>query len=184
MSKEIKDYLHLYLGCVCVVSNRPAILNTVSTHPKMDTAVVRFTDTDDETDWAVLNDLSEIIPLLRPLNSITEEEILEVCKVACPKIFGAYRFKKWKVEKIIPWDDFSKNYEVTNEKSDYSFSVDLMDGDICLYDEKDFEPTMIDQNYRFWYLKNYFDIFGLIEARIAGRLTTPGAQSLSDTADQ
>jgi hypothetical protein len=72
--KNLKDYFPLYLGCPCMVDGRPAIIDSVSTNKHIDTVTAQFTDTNDEYDWAVYNDLSDIKPLLRPLSDMTEEE--------------------------------------------------------------------------------------------------------------
>jgi hypothetical protein len=82
--KNLKDYLHLYLGCHCVVDGRPAIIDSVSTNKHIDTVTAQFTDTNDQYDWAVYNDLSEVKLLLRPLSDMTEQEFKEIFKPIQP----------------------------------------------------------------------------------------------------
>ena len=145
-----KDVAHLYLGCEFVMK----IKGTDSLTGKM----VFSTDALSAT---LTNGVDKItpIPLLRPLDSMTEEEVLTVCKLACKSIYGDYRFSKWAVERspheLCHWD-------VTNKRSGHSFTVSSIDGDVLLYDGEDIDPVYIDSNYRFWYLKQGFDLFSLI----------------------
>lgn len=101
----------------------------------------------------------DIKPLLRPLDSMTEEEVLTACKLACKSVYGDYRFSKWDVERS-PYE--LCHWDVTNKRSGYSFTVSSIDGDVLLYDGEDIDPVYIDSNYRFWYLKQGFDLFSLI----------------------
>lgn len=66
MKKELKDYLHLYLGCLCykrlstVTNKRPQVLTT------------RLYD------WAIGGIRCQtIIPILRPLSDMTDGEMQE-----------------------------------------------------------------------------------------------------------
>lgn len=166
--KQLIDYLHFYLGCDL----------------KTDTGVVKLIAVQKEvipcTDYRVIclngnvtHELKgEFKPILRPLSDMTEDEILEVCKLFSPTAWGEYRFKKWVAKKDPKSNDSWISYDVTNENSTYSFTVDLIDGDIMLYDDDDYEPIHVDNNYRFWYVRNGFDIFGLIGSGLAIDKTT------------
>lgn len=109
-------------------------------------------------------DLGKIKPILRSITDMTPDECLEICQIASPTAWGDYRFKKW-VAKLDPKsnDKSWKAYDVTNENSPYSFVVDLIDGDVMLYDEGDNDLALMNHNYRFWYILNAFDILGLIK---------------------
>jgi hypothetical protein len=70
MSKEIKDYLHLYLGCEAMYGDRKIVicgLNINSQHIQNIVGQETFL-------------IKEIKPLLRPLNDMTEEEFNEFKK--------------------------------------------------------------------------------------------------------
>jgi len=167
--KELKKYLHLYLGCQLLV------LKTND--------IVSFDDLDGGQTWPIWTRdkkycspkgccangfrFSEIKPILRPLSDMTEKEALEVCKLASPTAWGDYRFKKWTATLDPKSNNSWKAYDVKNENSPYSFIVDMIDGDITLWDEGDYENSLLNQNYRFWYLTKHFDLFGLIEAGLA-----------------
>lgn len=152
MSKEIKDYLHLYLGCELERGGRVtgALL--------------------DAANEAAFNAWEDCRPILRPLTDMTEEEVLELCKVASPEIFGDYRFSKWIVERS-PHEYC--HWTVSNKNSLDYFNISSVDGDVDIYGKDgEFDPTNIDSNYRFWYLKKGFDIFDLILEGLAIDKTT------------
>lgn len=79
MEKNIKDYLHLYLGCECILHDSFSRFD--GCHKLTG---VSYDDT--KKDWWAYFENSEIghspcnyvIPLLRPLSDITEEEMREV----------------------------------------------------------------------------------------------------------
>lgn len=161
---KFKDVAHLYLGCevkspfmgknqkLCGVSK----ILMPEGHYELD-PVIEFNCNGRyevrPTIWGGVK------PLLRPLDSMTEEEVLTICKLACESVYGDYRFSKWSVERspheLCHWD-------VNNKRSLYSFTVSSIDGDVLLYDGEDIDPVYIDSNYRFWYLKQGFDLFSLI----------------------
>lgn len=159
--KEISDYLHYYpkvfvLICEPGIEPVSAYLEGYDWYSNL--AICERTNYDPT--W--------IKPILRRLEDITEEEILKVCKLASPEAFGDFRFAKWEVNKDPKWGKDWKAYLVTNKNAEYEFVVDVIDGDITIYHKDgDYEPTIINNNYRFWYLKNFFDIFGLIDDNLA-----------------
>jgi hypothetical protein len=68
---ELKDYLHLYLGCEMKFDKFTGTLTQIQKHP-----------TDDTYDWYMVscsnwheNDFSKYKPILRPLNDMTHEEL-------------------------------------------------------------------------------------------------------------
>lgn len=73
--KNIKDYLHLYLGCEIVWKDKRGYWFPENrTH-------IEFTNTKDRIIYMIL--LSEAKPLLRPLSDITEEELRQCSIVYC-----------------------------------------------------------------------------------------------------
>ena len=151
MNKDIKDYLHLYLGCMV---QHPALSN-----PRELTA-----------SWMVslIDKGIEVKPILRPLSDMTEEECLRLCEFTSPTIFGDFRYKKWKVIKEREWDETQKNYAVKREGDEHSFTIDCIDGDIFLWcDDEYIDAPYMNFNYRFELLKMEFDLFGLIDEGLA-----------------
>lgn len=165
MNKDIKDYLHLYLGCEVIIKpadddRRIGLFIGYADEHRL-SARIKFRSNTPEGRVNLLF----LKPILRPLSDMTDEEVLELCKVASPEIFGDYRFSKWKAERspheICHWT-------VSNKNSLDWFNVSSADGDVDIYGKDgEFDPTNIDSNYRFWYLKKGFDLFGLIESGLA-----------------
>lgn len=75
--KDIKDYLHLYLGCRALLPNGK--IDTLD-YVEIEQGVYfpsKGTDTEDFGH----NLLSEVKPILRPLSDMTEEEMLEAVSI-------------------------------------------------------------------------------------------------------
>jgi hypothetical protein len=81
MKKELKDYLHLYLGCECRLDNKEKgkLIGFDSRLHDSEVEMVCFTIwMDKENDWTVYNDdanFDRIKPILRPLSDMTEDEL-------------------------------------------------------------------------------------------------------------
>jgi hypothetical protein len=75
-NKNIKDYLHLYLGC-------KGIVKTVA---EFGTKLVAWTDSNDLRDGVTLEDAYryDFKPILRPLSGITEQELRDFIKITTP----------------------------------------------------------------------------------------------------
>lgn len=156
----IKDYLHFYIG---------QDVDVLRKYPNGDSQVLKLV-LDAYTYMNIVDGSfkdSEVKLVLRPLSDMSEEEILEVCKLASPEAFGDYRFSKWKVQLDPKSDNVWQAWEVTNERSSYCFMVYAQDGDVYLYDGDDIDTSLINANYRFWYLSKGFDLFGLQEKGLA-----------------
>lgn len=94
---------------------------------------------------------------LRPTVSMTDEEVLTLCKFVDPIGFGDYRYSKWQVEKDIK----NSVFKVTNKKSKHSFDIYWCDGSITVYETYDdgscdVDP-IINNTYWEWYYRNGFD---------------------------
>lgn len=153
---KFKDVAHLYLGCEVAIDYEPI------KYPNNGMLIDCVTSVSGDgigTSNGEFVSFDKAKPLLRPLDSMTKEEVLTICKLACESVYGDYRFSKWSVERspheLCHWD-------VNNKRSLYSFTVSSIDGDVLLYDGEDIDPVYIDSNYRFWYLKQGFDLFSLI----------------------
>lgn len=155
---KFKEVAHLYLGC--------EVEWGFDGRKKKGELVGK----DERYGWQVFDPSNVIVPyqqcrielikpLLRPLSSMTDEEVLAICKRACENVYGDYRFSKWTVGKspheMCHWD-------VTNKSSRHSFTVSSIDGDVMLYDGQEVDHVYINSNHRFWYLKHGFDLFDLI----------------------
>jgi hypothetical protein len=147
MEKKLKDYLHLYLGCQLLV------IETGDT--------VSFDEIDTTSLWQVWTKdrkyittggngftYEEIKPILRPLDTMTEEEMKD----------------------FIGWDKINEMYkEVSFEKRklgiEVNYGIDTGEGiehqshTICFYE--------LSATQFLWLLKNHFDIFSLIPSNLA-----------------
>ena len=81
-----------------------------------------------------------------------------------PEAFGDYRFSKW----VAVRDEANFCYNVTNEKSDMSFHVDIEEMHIKVYEDgNDAYPGLENHTYFTEYLRMEFDVFSLIPAGLA-----------------
>lgn len=77
MKKDIKDYIHLYLGCDVIVHNTiRATLNLLNHDHRI--AVVKLSEAFGQTLSVMYNEVK--LPL-RPLSDMTEEEKVEIFQV-------------------------------------------------------------------------------------------------------
>lgn len=102
MGKNTKNYLSLYLGCECIADGRPAIIDSVSQHPAIDTVTARFTDTDQDDDWSVYNNLADVKPVLWPVieETLSDDVLVELW----PVIGGAphlFEYGKDELKKVL-----------------------------------------------------------------------------------
>lgn len=72
--KDIKDYLHLYLGCEATTDSG-LIGNLITINHEASIAIIRINP---EAGQTISKMYSEIKPILRKLSSMTDEEIDEV----------------------------------------------------------------------------------------------------------
>lgn len=83
MNKKREDYLHLYLGCECAVSESEYYEAGTGKLVRIDiedsqSVVISANTLHDRTMYCVEADVSDIKPLLRTLSSMTEEEKIEL----------------------------------------------------------------------------------------------------------
>lgn len=122
-----------------------------------------------KVDWKLLRDIqndnwlgNEATPtellLLRPISSITPEQVFALCKIAYPLEFGDYRFSKWEVSadpsNSKNWD----GYFIKNANATHQFLFDAIDGEIICTNTQTGEVAIANQTYRQWYFENGFAI--------------------------
>lgn len=168
--KEIKDYLHLYLGCRCEVETYMATCDWGMNRVEKLTAQILA---------GVHGKRNKVIKLfLRQLSSMTEEEIYDLINSMCPD----------DIEDIPEKDeyDFEMFYNDGGNMvdsdvavgSDYScrcyegqISI-THDGTIHCFDEKGEKEIMVNVPRAYHYLlSKHFDLFGLIDAGLAIDIT-------------
>lgn len=113
----------------------------------------------------MLNDINDGIFLvtsfkliLKPLTSISDEQILHLCKFVCPNEFGDFRYSNWTITESTSNDRFQHNKEIRNEKTNYHFEIDLIDGCISLYEQGETSSSWFPPSYRDWYFINHFAV--------------------------
>ncbi len=132
MKKDIKDYLHLYLGC-------PAEIHGYNT---------KIVDKVTSSSLTMITKGCKIVPILRPLSDMTEQEAMELGKLLLLIPHGqisAYKntFGKW----CVKWSEHYKDHW-------------CIDGEI------------FNQHQTIYLLKEGFDLFELIADGLAIDKTT------------
>lgn len=144
--KTLESILHMYLGCdVMTEDNRVGRLAGIDLCQKDNSITmltIRYSD-DTEDDWTVINDdgyFSRLKPILRPLDSMTEEEAKDLYDQMYPDVPRRDDFKA----RII---------------------IDQVTGTGVYYEGK---VSIIDYvNWYPWLLSKSFDLFGLIDSGLA-----------------
>lgn len=164
--ENILDYLHYYVNSEVRITSITADIDN-----KLNRGIMNINGVLTSKLLSNLYKYSNIVTNIRQLDTITDEECLELCKHCNETTWGDYRFNKWYVERNTP--NQSKDWKTIEVKrvdgSDY-FQIDLLDGEVHIYyDEPLWDKKKYDEcadpipNYRFWYLKKGFDIFELKE---------------------
>ena len=96
--------------------------------------------------------------LLTPLSKISDEEVLELCKLYSPEIYGDYRYKKWYIEQDGTKSDTCNTVDVKRQSDTYYFQLDKIDGEMRLYDEEMIDSASVNHYYHQWYFMNGFAI--------------------------
>lgn len=170
MKKNIKDYLHLYLGCECVLDcidvKAKTILIGCHTNGNYQVAHAHY----NQDYWQA----KYINPILRPLASMTDEEMIEVIQLTTPD----------HIEDKPTAEDYDLDIF-------YNDGGNMVDGDVeiganysCICYEGQIairkcgsvhffdESGNIENAYNLptmykYLLSKHFDLFGLIEAGLA-----------------
>ena len=171
MDKRIEDYLHLYLGCeglylssYGVHGKKQVKAKFVGITSQRKLILVCYDKYGKEWGYDVVADYHEFVPAFRPPSDMTAEEAVKLCSIYSPEAFGDYRFSKW----VAVRGEANFCYNVTNEKSDMSFHVDIKEMHIKVYEDgNDTYPSLENHTYFTEYLRMGFDLFGLIPAGLA-----------------
>lgn len=155
--KKIEDYLHLYLGCKCIANGREAVVDSIGRHPAMNTATIRFTDSDDDTDWTVYNDLNDFKLILRPISDINKYEAQDIYL----RYFGNTVAEDW------TGDNGSAYFNPKKVTPTKEHAIRIINGQD--YTTGDFLEV---SRLTIYLLSKHFDLFGLIEAGLAIDSTT------------
>lgn len=140
MNKNIKDYLHLYLGCECIVKEPGE-----SAFKSVLEGIQRGKFLLKEYGHLLLWEAAEIKPILRPLSDMTEEELIEQ-----ENIFKIYE----------------PDFEVTPDMRKNAWEKIKNDGIMAVEFSEDNNPLMVFELFRY-FLSKHFDLFGLIESGLA-----------------
>ena len=151
-SKDIKDYLHLYLGCEAVATGKkPGTkryrLSTIATDGgyMFETIPEQFSIALGK-DWKII---------LRPLSDMTEEE----CMVLC----GYDKFKD--VRELLKFEKEDKGAFIEYRWKDSQIGLDdgyAYSSSGVYYDKHEWTPELTR-----YLLSKHFDLFGLIESGLA-----------------
>lgn len=137
--KDIKEYLHLYIGCECKFTDAGQIKTGVLSSIDLEES---FAMVDVENDGRFNPKYEEVEPILRPLASMTDEEFNEFILLFAPE-------------------------EINNESAKKSsFDILKRDGIKAIRFGEDNEPKVVFEMFR-WILSKHFDIFNLIPEGLA-----------------
>jgi hypothetical protein len=176
MSKKIEDYLKYYIGQKCQTSEGIGPLTIVGDHERGEDCEVSIVNTDEESgfygEWTEFQIEHHLIkPLLRPLSSMTDEEMKEIWQI----VFG----KAFRETGQIVW--FDKEDRSTSKRWVLMSGVDRLG--ICLNGDVWADIDLF--NYKFnphsvthYLLSRGFDLFGLIEAGLAINASTTNTDKI------
>lgn len=144
---EVKDVLHLYLGCECAVDYR----DREGEGMMIDRISGVYEDGSAAISNGYIEPISKLKPILRPLSDMTEDEAVELANI--------HKYD-------IPDDDGVRE-ELINVYSD--------EGELHL--GKPYLPIGMYKEGMLWLLKQHFDLFSLIESGQAIDKTNQKKQS-------
>lgn len=146
--KEIKDYLHLYLGCevMDLYSNRINVLTGVDNDHELPVKTLW----QNKGRWAL--PYSEIKPILRRLSSMTEEEL----KIICGWPLQAHR-EVTGFRTTAKFAEISYRWPDSNMEHGWAYSSTAL-----YFSKEEWTPEQF-----LYLLSNGFDLFGLIDSGLA-----------------
>lgn len=165
--RDIKDYLHLYLGCdvqtkwhlVCTL----VAITKSDYNPYSDCKIMRKDQSKVMLDTA----FSNIKPILRKLSSMTEEEAIEIGEI----VIGSYDSVKFKADKKLSNSGTFNYWKVHKEHRGYGKSLTIDEnGEVDVYDSHNDGTHTIYMKQHFvtkHLLSKHFDLFQLIESGLA-----------------
>ncbi len=134
--KQLVDYLHLYLGCMGYKKK------STTTNKKPERLTWRIIE------WVKSQGCQTFIPVLRTLDSMTEDEAIELAKLSEwePHFREVKTHRnKFSNDIIVSWQGSNESREVFNATGALFYCADQFQ----------------------WLLKNHFDLFELIEYNLA-----------------
>jgi len=179
MEKNIKDYLHLYLGCECQKMGQPDAslifkLTGISYDDTQNIWWAYFAATEE-----MYAHIDDVFPILRPLSDMTEEEVRDIVNILLRKpkenlkiewtpdrSYVSVRYGQW-----LPQTDYDKEGW---ESCDLAICIS---SDFTIYNHAYYkkgngtgvsnEPLYHQHDATKYLLSKHFDLFGLIEAGLA-----------------
>ena len=174
--REIKDYLHLYLGCECEF-NPP--------HQKIGTGLLEQIDVNGICVIADIGitrtiKIQFLRPILKPIAALDDLDCIKIAEI----IYGRPDSVKWRVEKRFSSNAKLSFFNVYRRHYSKSFTIDVPTGEIECYEkeiattaipeplndnEKVTEKDIYNRQHEVtrFFLSHGYDIFGLIEDGIA-----------------
>lgn len=168
--REIKDYLHLYMGCDVAREHKEdrsdkffefAKLVGVSASEVEKDKKVAILDVglDHFHEWYV----EETKPVLRQIDSLTEVEAVEIAII----MHGKPDSVKWRMQDCGKYFSIGRNHYVD------SFTIDKASGEIDRYQydsetkASELQTTLNHHLITFYMISKGFDLFGLIDSGLA-----------------
>lgn len=153
---DIKEVLHLYMGCDFEHEDDFCSL----TRHKLDGRMI-----DRWNENCVL--------LLRSLWDATKEELLELCQICNSDPFKGLYQDKWTIlPQSVGRHKPTRYILIQNEKKKATYVVEVSDGTVTYEHDGAIEAQYTTSLCILFCLKNGFDIFGLIDRKIAQKWTS------------
>lgn len=152
-NEEIAKVFGMYLGQRVYLPNDDETL--ILTGSSIFSNTTEMAESEDSVDTSYCDfDVAKL--LLTPLSKISDEDVLELCKLYSPEIYGDYRFKKWYIEQNGTKSDTWNTIEIKRQSDTYCFELDKIDGEMRLYDEEMIDSASVNHYYQQWYfMKGY-----------------------------
>jgi hypothetical protein len=170
---ELAPYLAYELMCKAEDTITPGVLVSICTSMA---GLLLY----EEKDQIEYYELYDIKPCLMPLKWLVlnnketgQPYYFDVLKAAEEMPFEGKNNKFWKPlftgsrQLTIEEKEHPKYLEVDNKFNDYSFSIDLENGDLSVYRADDLAKTNNQANYLQALYKHHFDVHGLLEKGLA-----------------
>ena len=161
--KELKDYLHLYLGCEVMTNEGKGKLISVGFNNKVLDIKISVDGDSECIEWFKL--------VIHPLSDMTEMEIIKLMTIIYKSIFGQCGLIS-ETNLITDENDNDKVGFTCKDDSNnrIGVTVEVDRGIEFSFNEDKLKVNQFECTQ--WLLKNSFDLFGLIEAGLAIDKTT------------
>lgn len=159
MKAELKNYIHLYLGCPCLIGDSTEI-QYVRMVNETGLSVCTGTNAKNIPTWYKT---SWCKPILRPVSSISKKELLKLMNICFRHIYG-YNPKFLKVEVNSTGEDYGIMASTSDNVWNYGLVVNesyvLFTANGSFLNMPNYETTR-------YLLSIHIDLFGLIKAGLA-----------------